>query len=104
MSKKQVMEGDGNEVRDRSDRGIGKLHMNSGIGEQLGVKILLVNLQSIVNKVEETSVLIDMYEPDVVIGVESWLREGVGSSEVFPKGYEVYRRDRENGRGGGSSY
>ena len=42
--------------------------------------------------------------PDVVMGTESWLTADIGSSEVFPVGYQVFRRDRKPGiktRGGG---
>lgn len=65
------------------------------------IKILLINCQSIVNKVVKFSVMVDMHNPDVIIGVESWLREDVGDREVFPDGYTVYRRDREDKKGGG---
>jgi hypothetical protein len=38
---------------------------------------------------------------DVVVGTESWLDASVSSSEVFPRDYTVYRKDRNHGRGGG---
>lgn len=69
--------------------------------EGSNMKIMLINCQSIRNKVVQFSVMIDMYEPDVVIGVESWLKEDINNREIFPGGYDVYRRDRGDVRGGG---
>ena len=40
-------------------------------------------------------------QADVVIGNESWLNPSIKSSEVFPDGFNSYRRDRPGGRGGG---
>ena len=34
-------------------------------------------------------------------GYESWLNHSIKSSEVFPDGFNSYRRDRPGGRGGG---
>jgi hypothetical protein len=44
--------------------------------------------------------LIDTYNPDVVIGTESWLSEGINYAEIFRDDYIVFRRDRHS-RGGG---
>ena len=40
-------------------------------------------------------------EPDVVMIVESWTREDVGNAEIMIDGYNVFRKDRNNRRGGG---
>jgi hypothetical protein len=44
--------------------------------------------------------LVDTYNPDVIIGMESWLREEINNAEVFRDNYTTFRRDR-NTRGGG---
>jgi hypothetical protein len=44
--------------------------------------------------------LIDIYNPDVIIGTESWLREDIVNAEVFRDEYTTFRRDRIT-RGGG---
>jgi hypothetical protein len=41
-----------------------------------------------------------MYNPDVVIGTESWLSEEINNAEVFRDDYITFRRDRCS-RGGG---
>ena len=64
------------------------------------LKILNLNLQSIVNKVQEFHCLLDIENPDIVVGTESWLRSDIANSEVFPQGYSVFRADRAS-RGGG---
>jgi hypothetical protein len=34
------------------------------------------------------------YNPDVIIGMESWLREVISNAEVFRDDYTTFRRDR----------
>ena len=67
-------------------------------GESLTVSQL--NCRSIRNKVLEFWNLIDTYNPDIVIGTESWLNEDVNNAEVFMGNYITIRRDRYS-RGGG---
>ena len=38
---------------------------------------------------------------DVIIGNESWLNPSIKSAEVFPDGFNSYRRDRPDGKRGG---
>jgi hypothetical protein len=71
-----------------------------------GIKMLLVNCGSVLNKVLELSSLMEGHDPDVIIGTESWLSKGIGNREIFLDGYNVFRRDRrfevvEEGRGEG---
>ena len=42
----------------------------------------------------------DTYNPDIIIGTESWLREEVGNTEIFRTDFTTFRRDR-HARGGG---
>ena len=44
--------------------------------------------------------LVSSLKADVVIGSESWLNSSIKSSEVFPDGFDAYRRDRHDGRSG----
>jgi len=44
--------------------------------------------------------LLDLHHPDIIFGSESWLKSHILSSEVFPSGYIVYRKDRPDGYGG----
>jgi hypothetical protein len=62
--------------------------------------LLQVNCRSILNKSIEFWNLIYTYNPEVIIGMESWLREGIGNAEVFRDEYTTFRRDRTT-RGGG---
>jgi hypothetical protein len=54
----------------------------------------------ILNKNLEFWNLVDTYNPNVVIGTESWLRDGINNAEVFRNDYITFRRDRST-RGGG---
>ena len=65
--------------------------------------VLQVNCRSIYNKVFEFWNLINTYNPDVVIGTESYLRGDVENAEVFRADYTTFRRDRSV-RGGGILY
>ena len=64
------------------------------------VKVLVINFQSLKSKKELLLNLIDSSDPDVIIGTESWLNPNIYSSEYFPIGYNVYRKDREDSYGG----
>ena len=45
--------------------------------------------------------LLDSSNPDVVVGIETWLSNNMKSSEFFnPEQYEVCRNDRQSGHGG----
>jgi len=45
--------------------------------------LLQANCRNICNKFFELWNLIDTYNPDVVIGTESWLGEEINNAEVF---------------------
>lgn len=60
------------------------------------LKILNINFQSIVNKVQEFHCLIDTEKPDVVVGTESWLSPDIANSEIFPTGCTPFRADRRS--------
>ncbi|KAI8481643.1 hypothetical protein Bbelb_406440 [Branchiostoma belcheri] len=68
--------------------------------QQKPLRAVVINFQSIRNKVSEFHVFCDTVKPDVIVGTESWLDPTVGNSEIFPTSYSAYRKDRE-GRGGG---
>jgi hypothetical protein len=89
--------------RDRS-RGEGEICSHySGIqreGKPLGVAAS--KLQEYYNKALDFWNLVDTYNPDVVMGTESWLREEISNAEVFRSDFTTFRRDRR-GRGGGVS-
>jgi len=70
------------------------------IAEGKPLVLLQVNCSSICNKIVEFWNLIDTYNPDVVIGTESWLSEEINKAEVFRDDYITFRRDRCS-RGGG---
>ena len=59
-----------------------------------------MNFQSIKNKVQETQLLIESADPDIIIGTETWLNPNIFSSEVLPSNYTVFRRDRADSHGG----
>jgi hypothetical protein len=64
--------------------------------------VLQVICRSIYNKALEFWNLVDTYNPDVVIGTESWLKEDIRNAEVFRADFTTFRRDRS--ACGGSLY
>ena len=45
--------------------------------------------------------IVSSLNADVIIGIESWLNSTIKSGEVFPDGFNSYRRDRPDSKGGG---
>ena len=64
------------------------------------LKLVFLNSQSIVAKRASLAVLLDDYDPDVIAVSETWLSSDISSSEFFPDGYYVFRKDRADGYGG----
>src|SRR5579872_1421503 len=44
--------------------------------------------------------LIQNYDPDIFVAVETWLCEEINDQSLFPVGYSLFRRDR-SAHGGG---
>ena len=68
--------------------------------EDKSLVVLQVNCRSVYNKALEFWNLVDLYNPDVVTGMESWLKEDIGSAEIFRAYFTTFRMDRF-ARGGG---
>ena len=76
----------------------------------MNLRILNVNFQSLRNKRAEFLTALQYTKPDIVFGTETWLRgvkpgksttqNAIGTSELFPEDYNVFRNDR-NELGGG---
>lgn len=77
-------------------------HINAGLYESKdtnSLRILNINFRSLRGKSSEVATIIDEYLPDVIIGTESWLTDEILNTEVFPKGFHVYRKDRPKNTG-----
>jgi hypothetical protein len=49
------------------------------------------------NKKAEILNIIDHYNPNIIIGTETWLNSNIHSSELFSPSYSVYRKDGYSG-------
>lgn len=65
------------------------------------ISLMVVNCRSLVNKVDEFRTLLELYQPEVVVAVETWLGEGFTERELTIDGYTLHRRDRDRHGGGG---
>ena len=56
-------------------------------------------------KVEAFQSTVDYFQPDCILGTESWLDKSVSTNEIFPPSYKIFRRDRiTSTQGVGSVY
>lgn len=63
--------------------------------------VVLTNVQSLCNKMDEVGLLMSRLNPDIAVYIETWLNDTIGEAAVKIDGYATVRKDRENGRGGG---
>ena len=63
----------------------------------------MLNCQSVKanGKPAQLKYIVSSLNADVIIGNESWLNSTIKSGEVFPDGFNSYRRDRPDCKGGG---
>ena len=61
------------------------------------LKLFVINFQSMLAKRAE---LIHEQQPDVIFGTETWLSPNINSTEFFPTGYSLFRKDQSDGYGG----
>ena len=63
-------------------------------------RTMIVNCRSIKANNSDFLSTVDDFQPDCILGSESWLDHSIYNAEVFPINYNIYRRDR-NIHGGG---
>jgi len=68
--------------------------------ESKSLVLLQVNCRSIYKRALELWDLVDTYNPDIIIGTESWLREQIGNTEILRADFTTFRRDRHARSGG----
>ena len=61
--------------------------------ESKSLVLLQVNCRNIYNKALEFWNLVDMCNPDIIIGTESRFREEIGNTEIFRSDFTIFRRD-----------
>ena len=72
--------------------------------KQTNLRVLMVNCQSICNKVQEFHHVLESTQPDIVLGTDSWLNPSIANSEIFPPDYTAFRNDRKSGKSGGGVF
>ena len=69
------------------------------------ISIMYTNAQSLVNKIDELRVLVNINSPDIVIISEAWTNESISNEYLSIGGYDIIERkdrnDTDKGRGGG---
>ena len=66
------------------------------------LKLLSLNCRSLRSKAKQALLhsIIETEKPDIICGQETHLDKSFSSSEVFPSGYDIFRKDRKAGAGG----
>lgn len=62
---------------------------------------MLINIQSIRNKVAEFQQLIDQHKPVIITVTESWCDNTISDVDISIAGYSLYYKERPDGIGGG---
>ena len=77
-------------------------HTNSPKKKFPKFKLLNINFQSVRNKIPEFHTNLDIKQPDIVAGTESWLTPAILDSEIVPTNieYAMFREDRTGSTGG----
>jgi hypothetical protein len=86
--------------KDKRGNGVNRTMAPKYKNEGKSLALLQVNCRSIYSKALEFWNLVDTYNPGIITGTESWLREKIGNAENFRADFTIFRRDR-NSRGGG---
>ena len=63
--------------------------------------VILANIRSVYNKLDEISQLVESKQPDVCVFTESWLDDNTPDDAVAIPSYSVVRKDRSDRKGGG---
>ena len=75
------------------------------IRESSDLRLIILNFRSIINKRAAFHHTLSTYDPDIVIGTETWLTPDIHDSEVFPTdspyNMTLHRKDRQDGNHGG---
>ena len=70
----------------------------------LPLKVLVINCRDMSGKRPLLESLLDATDADIIIGTESWLSSDIKSNEIFPPDYNVFRKDRPQGKEGGGVF
>ena len=66
---------------------------------------MYLNAQSVIRKMDELKVVVDLKKPDVIAITETWTNDDIDSNFLYIDGFELMERgdrtDTEKGRGGG---
>ena len=74
-------------------------------GGQEEIKVMFMNAQSVVSKMDELRAIVAMEEPGLVAVTEAWTHDEIGDAYLKLEGYDMIvredRNDTQGGRGGG---
>ena len=64
------------------------------------IKCIATNFESIVGKIDELRAKVDIVNPDVIFGTETWLKPDCENVLIDIAGFNVFRKDTDEVRGG----
>ena len=63
--------------------------------------LLLSNVRSLFNKIDEIAMLLAQHQPHLAVITETWLDDDTPNAPLLLPNYNVFRQDRKKGKGGG---
>ena len=77
------------------------MERNANRNSHKGVKCFLANARSLKNKFQDLRAVVFAEQFDILAITETWFDSSVLDHKVLPSSYAIYRRDRQDRRGGG---
>ena len=75
--------------------------IKSQLSDHIGLRIAHINVCSLYPKIDEIRLIIFTLNLDALCISETWLNDQIGNHEISIEGYDLFRKDRINKRGGG---
>lgn len=76
------------------------IYLHVAIDLVKGLKIIHLNIRSIVSKIDLLRAWVTLYKPNIITVSETWLHESITDDEIEIDNFVLYRADRSS-RGGG---
>jgi hypothetical protein len=74
--------------------------LNAHFNKLKGLRIIHLNIRSLINKLDQLKYYISVFKPMIICLSETWLNNHINDIEINIEGFHVYRRDRNDKRGG----
>ncbi len=92
---------DRTDPHDRAATPVDRVGVKKGLRLNSNLTFMYTNAQSLVSKLDELRITVCDLLPDVISITETWLSEQIDNRELALPGFQLFRKDRDNRKGGG---